>query len=123
VGTTEIKPANFLDEGAKQACYLSGLLRELGFGQEGPMALYNDNQSAIALATRSVGGKLGHSRRLEIKIHALPELVASKIITIWYHPTNGMPADRLAKNLGSVKFKEHQQVLLNLKMDLAQGEC
>jgi len=86
------------------------------------MALYNNNQSAIALATRSAGGKLCHSRHLEIKIHALRELEASKIITIWYHPTYGMPADRLTKSLGSVKFKEHQKVLLNLKMDLAQGE-
>jgi len=46
------------------------------------MALYNDNQSAISLATRSAGGKLRHSRDLEIKIHALHELVASQIITI-----------------------------------------
>jgi len=61
---------NSLDEGAKQACYLCGLLSELGFGQEGPMALYNNNQSAIALANRSAGGKLRHSRHLEIKIHA-----------------------------------------------------
>jgi len=62
--------ANSLDEGAKQACYLRGLLSELGFEQSGSMALYNDNQSSIALANRSVGGKLRHSRHLEIKIHS-----------------------------------------------------
>jgi len=39
---------NSLDEGANQACYISGLLSELGFGQVGPMALYNNNQSSFS---------------------------------------------------------------------------
>ena len=97
---------------AKEALFLSQLLREFGYdeGDVRPVRLLADNQSAIKMASNPVN----HSRTKHIrnKYHFVRELVAETgDLVMGYVPTSDMLADGLTKPLGPQLFLPYRAML------------
>jgi hypothetical protein len=82
---------------------LDEFLTEIGFPQDGPTIIYNDNNACIKM-TKSVmcGSK---SRHIQIEHHYIRELVANNQIKLEACPTSAMIADLFTKNLPKPQFE------------------
>ena len=89
-------------EAAKEALWLTGLVRELGIQQVG-IPLYCDSQSAIYLAKNQVY----HSRtkHIDVRFHKIRELVAIGELLLEKIHTSENAADMLMKPITADKFK------------------
>ena len=90
--------------GAQGATWLCRLLCSVGFKQETPAMMYEDNQGTIAL-TKNLKS---HSRtkHIDIKYHFIREAVENKVVKLVYCHTEKMIADILMKALPKLKFEE-----------------
>jgi len=70
---------------------------------DGPVVLYNDNQSAISSITE--GKTTERTRHIAIKFLYAHELVASNLITLAYRPTDKLCADIYTKAFEPQAFK------------------
>lgn len=70
---------------------------------DGPVVLYNDNQSAISSITEGKTTKRTH--HTAIKFLYAHELVASNLITLAYRPTDKLCADIYTKAFEPQAFK------------------
>lgn len=86
---------------ATEATYIRKLLAELNFHQNGPMTIYNDNQSAQCLV--KIPTYHSRSKHIAIKYHHVRDMYSKGEIKVTYMPTNDMMADILTKNLCKVK--------------------
>ena len=91
-----------LTQATKEAIWLRSLLAELNYTQECPTTLFEDNQSAIALARNPVHH--ARSKHIDIQHHFVREKIESKEIEISYMATDEMIADALTKPLARPKF-------------------
>lgn len=98
-----------MTEAAKEAMWIRGFLKELGYQLKEPTRIYNDNTGAIALARDPVH----HSRtkHIAIKHHFIRELLENHTIVIKYMASQDMPADLLTKNLGITPTHKHRVAL------------
>jgi hypothetical protein len=87
------------------------LLGEIGFPQESPTILYNDNEAAIAL-TQSVLCSF-KSRHIQSDHHFIRQLVARGFIQVIHCPGSKMVADIQTKSLSPALFKQFREVLLS----------
>lgn len=96
-------------EAAKEAIWLRSLLSELGYPQADPTILYDDNQSAIALANDPVH----HARvkHIDVRHHFVREKIEEGLITLVYCQTDNMHADILTKPLSRNIFAQHAVAL------------
>ncbi|EIW70982.1 hypothetical protein TREMEDRAFT_27045, partial [Tremella mesenterica DSM 1558] len=85
-------------EAAKEAQWLRGLLREIGYDQLNPTILNCDNQGSISLARKP--GTHQRTKHIDIRHHALRDLVSNKVIELEYVSTVYQRADVLTKALG-----------------------
>ena len=84
--------------GAAQEClWLRQLEAELGCPPEGPTLIFEDNQSAIAMAKNPQFH--GRAKHIDIRYHFIREQVASGTIKIEYCATKDMAADIMTKGL------------------------
>ena len=90
---------------AKQAVWQRGILKELGYLQEGPTTLFEDNTGAISFAKNPIAHK--RTKHIGIQYHFIRELVESRQIFLLYISTLDQLADFLTKPLGRVKFEEN----------------
>jgi len=81
----------------QEAIHLRQLFKDLGYAQNQPTIIYEDNQGCIAL----VGNPVFHKRtkHIDIRYHFIRERVASKEVEIQYMPTELQLADLLTKGL------------------------
>src|SRR5665213_2460535 len=86
-----------LTQATKEAIWLRSLLAELNYTQERPTTLFEDNQSAIALARNPVHH--ARSKHIDIQHHFVREKIESKEIEISYMATDEMITDALTKPL------------------------
>src|ERR1700742_416051 len=86
-----------LAHATKEAIWLCTLLDELGYLPNCATTLFEDNQSAIALAKNPINH--ARSKHIDIQHHFIREKVESKVIDIVYMATNEMIADALTKLL------------------------
>ena len=93
-----------LSQTTREAIWLRTLLAELNYPQEGATTLFEDNQSAIALAKNPVHH--ARSKHIDIQHHYIREKIESKEIDINYMPTDAMIADALTKPLARPKFSK-----------------
>ena len=100
-----------LSDCAKKVQHFRALLQELGWKQDEPTILYEDNESAIKLATTAQIPRA--SRHVNIKYHHVRDLIKQKELIVTWLETNKMTADLLTKPLGSAKFITFRDLLLN----------
>ena len=84
--------------GAAQEClWLRQLEAELGYSPEGPTLIFEDNQSAIAMAKNPQFH--GRAKHVDICHHFIREQVTSGTIKLDYCGTKDMAADIMTKGL------------------------
>jgi len=84
--------------GAAQEClWLRQLELELGYPPEGPTLIFEDNQSAIAMAKNPQFH--GRAKHIDIRHHFVREQVANGAIKLDYCSTADMTADIMTKGL------------------------
>jgi hypothetical protein len=109
LSTTEAKYMATV-EVAKEALWLTGLVKELGLKQEG-LELNCDNQSSIHLAKNQVYH--ARTKHIDVWYHTIRERIEEgKLNLIKVHAENNA-ADVLAKPVSTQKFK-HCLSLINL---------
>src|ERR1044072_3718586 len=89
-------------EAAKEALWMTGLVRELGVEQAG-VKLHYDSQSAIYLATNQVYH--ARTKHIDVRFHKIRELLVVKSIVLLKVHTSEKAADMLTKPVTSDKFK------------------
>src|SRR6478752_7698833 len=72
-----------------------------------PTPIYQDNKSAITLATGGTHHK--RSKHFGIEFDALREYLKLGELEIFYRPTENLPADMLTKSLPPEKFKRFRE--------------
>ena len=92
---------------SQEAIHLRRLLESLGFKQEGPTVIYDDNQGAIAMTKNPV-----MHRRTNIRHHFVREAVARRDVTLVYVPTSEQAADLLTKALTRATVQRLRPILL-----------
>ncbi|KAE8731263.1 hypothetical protein F3Y22_tig00002840pilonHSYRG00865 [Hibiscus syriacus] len=97
-------------EAAKEALWLTGLVKELGV-QQGGVQLLCDNQSAIHLAKNQV--YRARTKHIDVRFHKIRELVASGEVLFQKVHTDENAADMFTKPVTTDKFK-HCLDLLNV---------
>jgi hypothetical protein len=91
-----------LSEAGKEAQFIRKLQQE--FHQQNnnnnPTIIFQDNQSSISLSENPIHSN--RSKHIDVRYHAIRELIESKIVQIKYLPTEKMVADIMTKSLDRV---------------------
>ena len=90
---------------AKHAKYLRSILKELGFTQEGPTPIYEDNMSAINIINNRIPTE--RSRHIDIQHFAIQEWRQNLDIVMKHIPGIISPPDGLTKPLGWILHARH----------------
>jgi hypothetical protein len=99
-------------EAAKEALWLTGLVKELGI-QQGRVSLYCDSQSAIHLAKNQVYHVI--TKHIDVRFHKIRELVATAELLLEKIHTSENAADMLTNPIITDKYK-HCLDLTNVSM-------
>lgn len=91
-------------QGTKTAIHLRVFLNEIGYLQEEPTLLNEDNQPCIALTKNPVHH--ARTKHLDIQLHFVRQQVEKKVVTLAYCPTEVNIADLLTKPLPRVRFEQ-----------------
>ena len=93
-----------LNEATTDIMFTRVVLEELGVVQDGPIKVYEDNQSCIKI----VEGKWpkGRTKHLDRRIYNIKDHMEKEKLNIQYCPTQLMKADLLTKNFARPKFRE-----------------
>ena len=98
-------------EASKEGVWLRQLLNDIGYAQEQPTPIYEDNETCIAIA--SDGGALHErTKHIDMRHHYIRELVAGKYITLVPCTTKEMVADILTKPLGRAEIEKLRSYLV-----------
>lgn len=85
------------------------LLTDLRAVDDGPMLIYEDNQSAICISkSNKVHGRAKH---IDVKMHYTRDMVIKNKVEIKYCPTDDMLADIFTKGLPSERFSRLRYLL------------
>jgi hypothetical protein len=101
-----------LCEAAKVVAWARQFLEELGFKQDKPTIIYEDNQSAIAMVNN--GNDHGRTKHIDIRYHYIRDLVKDGQVIVKYLRTEDMVADTLTKALEKKQFKKFRTNLLGV---------
>ena len=97
-------------EAAKELTWFRNVLTELGFPQNDPSVLHEDNQATIRMAANPVVS--ARNRHFSIKMSWIREQVANGIITLQYVPTTNQLADIMTKALAKQDFIKNRDQLV-----------
>ena len=89
---------------AKQAIWLRTLLEDLGFPQDSPTTIYNDNMGAILLSKNPVHHD--RSKHISLRHHFLRDQVNDHTIKLEHVPSKENQADLFTKLLPTDLFKQ-----------------
>lgn len=103
-------------EATKEAMWLRKLLKDLGFIQNSPITIFQDNQSCIQLARNPTFH--ARSKHIDIKHHFIREAIENKLVDLVYCPTEQMVADILTKPLAREKFEYLRNYLGLVRMNI-----
>ena len=84
-------------------------LAEIGFPQDGPTMIHQDNMACIKMTKSLLCGS--KSRHIKIEHHFIRELVANNQIILVACPTSQMVADLFTKNLAKPQFEYLRDIL------------
>jgi hypothetical protein len=102
-----------LSAAARKVLEFRYFLDNIGFPQLAPTIIYEDNMSAINLATAPAISR--KSRHIHIRHHFIRDCVATKSIVIHHVPTDQMLADFLTKPFGPKKHARFRDIYFNVK--------
>ncbi len=102
-----------LYEAATEIVFLRNLLEEIGFKQDSPTLVYEDNMSTIDMAHGK--GNFHKQKHINVKYHFTRELVKQKVLQICYCKTEEMVADILTKGLSKSQLNYLVSLILNVK--------
>ena len=105
-----------LSETARTVIYMRQFLSDIGFPQLKPTTIFEDNKSAISLASCSNIPK--KSRHILLRYHFIKFAVESGLIEVHYIDTKLQRADSLTKVLTKNEFISARANLLNLNDEL-----
>lgn len=91
-----------LASATQEAMWLRQLTTDLRMGPDRSMLIFEDNQSAICMASNPQFH--GRAKHIDIKYHFVREQVKSGIVELKYCPSDEMIADMLTKGLSWNKF-------------------
>ncbi|KAK1914204.1 hypothetical protein P3342_007450 [Pyrenophora teres f. teres] len=101
-----------LSQVAKEALFISRLLKELGIQLENPtVTIQCDNKQTIRLVTEEISKLQTKLRHVDIHNHCIRQEVSTGRISVKYTPTADMIADGLTKALPPNKWPEFLQQL------------
>ena len=100
-----------LSEVSKAAVHGRQLLSDLGFPQNAPTVIFEDNLPAINLAISPQITR--RSRHIFVRHHYIRDLVHQKVVTLQHQATVDMTADLLTKPLSPTRFRFLRSRLLN----------
>ena len=101
-----------LSELSRTIIYMRNFLADIGFPQSQPTIIYEDNASAIHLASHSnIPVK---SRHILLRYHFIKFAIESGAVEVHYINSAGQRADCLTKSLGPSDFLLGRESLLNL---------
>lgn len=87
---------------ACEVIWLKRLLAELGFENDEPVTIYEDNQACIHISENEKD--FGRMKHIDIKYYFVREAIESDIIRLEYIRTNEQQADILTKGLAKQQF-------------------
>jgi ribosomal protein S24E len=87
---------------ADELVWIRNMLKELGYAQEGPTKLYEDNNACIHLAKNPLLNK--RSKHIDIKFHAMRELINKKVMEMVKVNSEDNVADTFTKALSKDSF-------------------
>ncbi len=87
----------------KEAIWLKKLLGELGVNVQGPVEIFEDNKSCIALSKNPEQHQ--RTKHIDIKYFFVREMVARGLVTLEYVPSEDNLADILTKPLAPARFE------------------
>ena len=90
----------------QEVMWIKSLLEELGIQKESAITVYEDNQSAIAIAIAKNDGYQSRAKHIYIRHHFVREQVKFGNIDLKYVNTNCQRADYLTKPLATKQFQE-----------------
>ena len=90
--------------------YVSAVCEELGMKQQLPTVLYEDNQSAISIATSDTNTV--RTRHILVQFHYARDQVKRGVVRVVYCPTADMIADIFTKALDKIKFRLFRDMLM-----------
>ena len=94
-----------LSAAVQELMYLRQLLSGLGIPQKREITFYEDNQGAMALATRRAG-MAKRTKHIDIHHHFVKEKIVSAHLELEYAPSALQRADILTKGFAVAKFRE-----------------
>jgi hypothetical protein len=113
----EFIAANFC---ACEIMFLRHLLKALGFKQDNPTCLYEDNMAAITLATEPA--LRPRTKHLDVRFMYLMERVLSQDIQMVHCPGAVMIADIMTKPLGPTKFWSFAERICTNRGDIMNSQ-
>ena len=96
---------------AKQILWMFSEMGEVGYPQDKPGILYNDNSGAVALTRNTKHNSC--VKHIDIKHHFIRECVENRDITVHHIPSADNLAGLFTKALGRVA---HQQACISLQL-------
>ena len=109
--------AEFLaaSDAGKEIQYLRGLMESLGYPQQQPTVMWEDNASAIVMSEN--GTSSARSRHINIREHKLCELVRDKVVKLQKIKGTSNPSDALTKSVPGTLLERHRPFLLGGQTD------
>lgn len=104
----------------QEALFLRQMLAELGFPQDEPTPIGEDNQACITIATNDVTS--ARTKHLDIRLHFVRDAHHARQVAIEYVPTKDMLADMFTKPLARPLFEDLCGRVMNLPKPLRNSE-
>lgn len=97
-----------ISECCKEVIWLERIAKHFGINLVNPIEILTDSQSAMAMTNN---GKFNHrTKHVDTKFHFIKDLIATKTISLKYHPTETNVADLLTKPLGGNKIVQLREL-------------
>eukprot|EP00180_Rhodochaete_pulchella_P004182 Plantae.Rhodophyta-Rhodochaete_pulchella.ctg77249.p2 GENE.Plantae.Rhodophyta-Rhodochaete_pulchella.ctg77249~~Plantae.Rhodophyta-Rhodochaete_pulchella.ctg77249.p2 ORF type:complete len:184 (-),score=24.01 Plantae.Rhodophyta-Rhodochaete_pulchella.ctg77249:485-982(-) len=105
----------------REVVWLRGLLDEMGYTQNRPTVIHDDNQAAIRIAEATEFHE--RSNHIGVKFHYIREKLQNCEIVLKYCPTDEMAADMLTKGV-SAEALERAMTWIGMSSELGhKWEC
>ena len=97
---------------AKEIQWARSLLDELGYKQQEPTVLFEDNKSTITMVNNDSHSQ--KTKHIDIRYHYIREAVQRKQLVMEHLPTKEMTSDIATKPLGPTEFLRKRPLLLGM---------